>query len=132
MCSGLRSERKRLEPLVARRDGGARVEGRRRAGYAAPVPPAARFADALRTATEQGAKAVRERRPPSWDAVHEALRAWDAEEAVGGDGVSEAVVRRGAGLVLKSLGDLTESLDTAASPMTLDGSVETSGRVRKP
>jgi hypothetical protein len=46
---------------------------------AAPVPAAARLAEALRTATEQGAKAVRERRIPRWDAVREALDAWDAE-----------------------------------------------------
>ncbi|MFD5080360.1 FUSC family protein [Streptomyces sp. NPDC058371] len=48
---------------------------------AAPVPAAARLADALRTATEQGAKSVRERRIPRWDAVREALDAWDRETA---------------------------------------------------
>ena len=83
---------------------------------ATPVPAAARFAEALRTATEQGAKAVRERRVPRWDAVRTALETWDSE------GVPDAVVRRGAGLLLESLVELSEALDTAVPPMTLDGS----------
>ncbi|MHC3412722.1 FUSC family protein, partial [Streptomyces sp. DT17] len=48
---------------------------------ARPVPAAAQRADALRTAPEKGAKAVRERRVPEWDAVREVLVQWDAEEA---------------------------------------------------
>ncbi|WP_369234178.1 FUSC family protein [Streptomyces sp. R21] len=83
---------------------------------ATPVPAAARFAEALRTATEQGAKAVRERRVPRWDAVRTALETWDSE------GIPDAVVRRGAGLLLESLVELSEALDTAVPPMTLDGS----------
>jgi len=88
---------------------------------AAPVPAAARFADALRTATERGAKAVRERRPPSWDAVREALGAWDAERATAGEDACDALVHRGAGLVLQSLEDLTEALERAVRPMSVDG-----------
>ncbi|HET6858851.1 MAG TPA: FUSC family protein, partial [Streptomyces sp.] len=57
-----------------------------------PVPAANALAEALREATGDGAKAVRERRPPKWDAVRAALAAWD------GDGVPDRVVRRGAGL----------------------------------
>jgi uncharacterized membrane protein YccC len=84
---------------------------------APPVPAAARFAEALRKATHQGARAVRERRVPRWDAVREALEAWDAE-GVPQDG-PEAFVRRGAGLLLDSLVELSEALDTAVPPMTV-------------
>ncbi|MFG3286034.1 FUSC family protein [Streptomyces sp. NPDC048111] len=77
---------------------------------AVPVPAAAALAEALRTATEQGAKAVRERRVPRWDAVEQALDAWD------GEGVPDRVVRRGAGLVLHCLDDLTDALTVNNSP----------------
>ncbi|MFD5628772.1 FUSC family protein [Streptomyces sp. NPDC127072] len=88
---------------------------------AAPaVPAAARFADALRAATDKGAKAVRERRVPRWDAVREALETWDAE-GVPDDG-PEAMARQGAGLLLNSLTELSEALDTAVPPMTSGGS----------
>ncbi|OAH11380.1 FUSC family protein [Streptomyces jeddahensis] len=80
-----------------------------------PVPAAARLAEALRTSTEQGAKAVRERRVPKWDAVRAALDEWD------GEGVPDRVVRRGAGLLLETLDELSDALDTAAPPMSLDG-----------
>ncbi|MCF3121294.1 FUSC family protein, partial [Streptomyces arenae] len=83
---------------------------------APPVPAAARLAEALRTSTEQGAKAVRERRVPRWDAVREALDAWD------GEGVPDRVVRKGAGLLLETLGELSEALDTTPPPMLVDGS----------
>ncbi|WP_237773368.1 FUSC family protein, partial [Streptomyces luteocolor] len=83
---------------------------------ATPVPAAARLAEALRTSTEQGAKAVRERRVPRWDAVREALDAWD------GEGVPDRVVRKGAGLLLETLGELSEALDTTPPPMLVDGS----------
>lgn len=63
---------------------------------ATPVPAAARFAEALRTDIAQGAKVMRERRVPRWDAVREALEAWDAEDS------QETFVRRGAGLIVDS------------------------------
>lgn len=53
----------------------ARLPGR----ATTPVPAAAALAQALREATEEGAKAVRERRAPQWHAVREALAAWDGE-----------------------------------------------------
>ncbi|MFD9070913.1 FUSC family protein [Streptomyces lasiicapitis] len=81
-----------------------------------PVPAAARLADALRTATEQGAKAVRDRRVPRWDPVREALDAWESGEA------PDRVVRRGGTLLLKSLDDLSDALDTSPPPMLVDGS----------
>ncbi|MFF4187003.1 FUSC family protein [Streptomyces sp. NPDC001691] len=77
---------------------------------AVPVPAAAKLADALRDATEQGAKAVRERRVPRWDEVERALDAWD------GEGVPDRVVRRGAGLVLHCLDDLSDALTDTSSP----------------
>ncbi|MGW6270536.1 FUSC family protein [Streptomyces sp. NPDC055060] len=83
---------------------------------ATPVPAAERLAQALRKATEDGAKAVRERRVPKWNAVREALDAWD------GEGVPDRVVRRGAGLLLKTLEELSDALDTASPPMLVDGS----------
>lgn len=92
---------------------------------APPVPAAARFAEALRTATEQGAKAIRERRVPRWDAVREALEAWDSEGIP--EGGPEAVVRQGAGLLLNSLTELSEALDTAVPPMTAGGSTKPNG-----
>jgi hypothetical protein len=54
---------------------------------------------------------------PRWDVVREALEAWDAE-GVPQDG-PEAFVRRGAGLLLDSLVELSEALDTAVPPMTV-------------
>ncbi|MEU9784292.1 FUSC family protein [Streptomyces phaeochromogenes] len=81
---------------------------------ATPVPPAARFADALRESTHKGAKAIRERRVPTWDAVREALDAWETED-------TDKVVRNTATLVLDTLTELSEALDTAVPPMTLDG-----------
>ncbi|WP_405659307.1 FUSC family protein [Streptomyces sp. RK9] len=80
-----------------------------------PVPAAAALADALRTATERGAQAVRERRVPEWDAVRDALDAWDPGEA------PDRVVRRGGTLLLRALADLSDALDTAAAPMLVDG-----------
>ncbi|MGA4850385.1 FUSC family protein [Streptomyces sp. G5(2025)] len=92
---------------------------------ATPVPAAARLAEALRKSTEQGAKAVRERRPPRWDAVRTALEEWD------GEGVPDRVVRRGAGLLLDTLEELTDALDTPPPPMLVDGS-EASGTSNGP
>ena len=70
-----------------------------------PVPAAADLAEALRQATEQGAKAMREGRVPRWDPVREALARWD------GEGVPDQVVRSGAGLLLDALEELSEGLD---------------------
>lgn len=83
---------------------------------ATPVPAADRLAAALRKSTEEGAKAVRERRVPKWEAVREALDAWD------GEGVPDRVVRRGAGLLLATLEEVSDALDTARPPMLVDGS----------
>ncbi|GAA3080782.1 hypothetical protein GCM10010449_01030 [Streptomyces rectiviolaceus] len=83
---------------------------------ATPVPAAARLAQALRKSTEDGAKAVRERRVPKWEAVRKALDEWD------GEGVPDRVVRRGAGLLLTTLEELSDALDTAPPPMLVDGS----------
>lgn len=92
---------------------------------ATPVPAAARLADALRASTEQGAKAVRERRVPRWDAVRTALREWD------GEGVPDRVVRKGAGLLLETLEELSDALDTTPPPMLVDGT-ETKRRPPEP
>lgn len=83
---------------------------------ATPVPAAERLAEALRKSTEEGAKAVRERRVPKWEAVRKALDEWD------GEGVPDRVVRRGAGLLLATLDELSDALDTARPPMLVDGS----------
>ncbi|MFF9900886.1 FUSC family protein [Streptomyces longispororuber] len=82
---------------------------------APPVPAAARFADALDTATDRAAKAVRERRVPTWEPVREALADWD------GEGAPDRVVRRGAGLLLDALGELSDALDVTPPPMLVDG-----------
>ncbi|WP_428953227.1 FUSC family protein [Streptomyces sp. cg35] len=80
---------------------------------ATPVPAAAALADALRAATRDGARAIRERRVPGWKPVREALDAWD------GEGVPDRVVRRGAGMLVETLEELSDALDTVAPPMTL-------------
>ncbi|MFD7404238.1 FUSC family protein [Streptomyces sp. NPDC059866] len=69
------------------------------------VLPAARLADALRTATEKGAKAVRERRVPRWDAVRDALDdpAWSIAD--------DPVVRHGSRMLNRCLTELSEALD---------------------
>jgi uncharacterized membrane protein YccC len=95
---------------------------------ATPVPAAARLAQTLRKATEEGAKAVRERRVPKWDAVRAALDEWDAE---GVTDVPDRVVRRGAGLLLTTLEELSDALDTAPPPMLVDGT-ETGAQKREP
>ncbi|MFJ2215426.1 FUSC family protein [Streptomyces sp. NPDC101062] len=75
---------------------------------ATPVPAAAGLAETLREATERGAKDVRERRVPRWDAVREELARWD------GEGVPDQVVRGGAGLLLDALEELSEALEEGA------------------
>ncbi|MER6116966.1 FUSC family protein [Streptomyces sp. NPDC001743] len=79
-------------------------------GGATPVPAAAPLADALRRATEQGAKAVRERRVPDWTAVREALERWDEEERSQEAG-SDPVVRNGVALLLEALEEFSQGLD---------------------
>ncbi|WP_420034235.1 FUSC family protein [Streptomyces sp. cg28] len=80
---------------------------------ATPVPAADDLAEALRTATRDGARAIRERRVPRWKPVREALDAWD------GDGVPDRVVRRGGGLLLEALDEVTEALDTDEPPISV-------------
>ncbi|WP_415948244.1 FUSC family protein [Streptomyces sp. KLOTTS4A1] len=57
------------------------------------VPAAAALAEALREATEQGAKAVRERKVPDWGPVRACLEDWDGAggEAADAGGVGEAL-----------------------------------------
>ncbi|MDI3406761.1 FUSC family protein [Streptomyces cavernicola] len=73
-----------------------------------PVPPAALLAAALRESTERAAKDVREKRVPDWEHVRIVLRDWD------GEGLPDRVVRRGGRLLLESLDELSEALDTGA------------------
>ncbi|WP_320776530.1 FUSC family protein [Streptomyces sp. CRN 30] len=110
---------------------------------ALPTPAAARFAGTLNTTTERGARAVRERRVPHWDEVRKALAAWDKEAVRTQDAPEQvtpeqpapeqaapgpdAFVRRGAGLLLKALDELSEALDTQVPPMTVNGTGETGG-----
>ncbi|MFF2326764.1 MULTISPECIES: FUSC family protein [unclassified Streptomyces] len=82
---------------------------------AAPVPAAARLAEALRQATEQGAKEVRERRVPDWAEVREALAQWDAMRRAG-EGGADPFVRDGAGLLLEALEEFARGLDGASKP----------------
>ncbi|MEE4492450.1 FUSC family protein [Streptomyces sp. BE230] len=82
-------------------------------GGATPVPAAAPLAEALRRSTEQGAKAVRERRVPDWTAVREALEKWDEEERLR-EGKSDPVVRNGADLLLEALEEFSQGLDTGS------------------
>lgn len=100
---------------------------------ATPVPAAAGLAEALRESTQQGAKGIRERRVPGWDAVRAVLTAWEPEATPPADSaipeapVASAVpdndtfVGDAARLVLDALIELSEALDTAVPPMTLDG-----------
>ncbi|MFF1835099.1 FUSC family protein [Streptomyces sp. NPDC058231] len=74
------------------------------------IPAAAQLTDALRRATEQGAKDVRERRVPHWDAVREALDRWDEDDRLLGR-ASDLIARNGAGLLLESLEEFSRGLD---------------------
>ncbi|MFJ4775569.1 FUSC family protein [Streptomyces sp. NPDC088762] len=67
-----------------------------------PVPGAAALAEALRTATEAGAQAVRERRVPCWDGVRAVLADWDAP--------ASGVLRGAADQLLGSLDEVSEAL----------------------
>ncbi|CAL9514536.1 FUSC family protein [Streptomyces sp. enrichment culture] len=90
---------------------------------APPLPPAGRLADALRTATEAGARAVRERRVPDWTAVRDAL------QDPGWADADDTVVRQGGRLLLRHLTELSEALDTAVPPMTAGR--DANGRITK-
>ncbi|MFI8325205.1 FUSC family protein [Streptomyces sp. NPDC085529] len=70
---------------------------------APPVPAAAGLAEALREATERGAKAVRERRAPAWDDLRETVAAWDTE-------VADPLLRKAARLLLAALDELSTAL----------------------
>ncbi len=89
---------------------------------AAPWPAAARLAAALRTATERGAKAVREGRVPHWDEVRAVLapaaNGASAEYAPPGESLSprtdtpsDEVVCHSAALLLAALEELSRALE---------------------
>ncbi|MET9350341.1 FUSC family protein [Streptomyces termitum] len=73
---------------------------------AEPLPAAAGLAEALREATERGARAVRERRVPEWDGLRETVAAWDTE-------VADPLLRKAARLLLDALDELSTSLADA-------------------
>ncbi|MEU9856833.1 FUSC family protein [Streptomyces sp. NPDC047974] len=73
---------------------------------APPLPAAADLAEALREATERGAKAVRERRVPAWDDLRETVAAWDTE-------VADPLLRKAARLLLAALDELSAALAEA-------------------
>ncbi|MFD3871208.1 FUSC family protein [Streptomyces sp. NPDC058623] len=68
----------------------------------APVPGAAELAEALRAATEAGARAVRERRIPDWEAVRRLTAESNAPES---DALRAAAER-----LVDSLDDITDAL----------------------
>ncbi|MEU4272460.1 FUSC family protein [Streptomyces sp. NPDC026092] len=68
-----------------------------------PVPAAATLAEELRRSTERGGKAVRERKVPEWDELRETV-------ANLGPLMEDPLLRKGAGLLLDALDDLSESL----------------------
>lgn len=72
---------------------------------APPVPEAAALAEALRTATERGAKAVRERKAPRWDDVRETVEDWERADAP-----DHFLLRKGALLLLAALDELSAAL----------------------
>ncbi|MFB7938117.1 FUSC family protein [Streptomyces sp. NPDC056049] len=73
---------------------------------APPLPAAAGLAEALRKATERGAKAVRERKVPVWDDLRETVAAWDTE-------VADPLLRKAARLLLAALDELSTALADA-------------------
>ncbi|MFF9013681.1 FUSC family protein [Streptomyces sp. NPDC014870] len=76
---------------------------------APPVPAAATLAEALRRSTERGGKAVRERRAPEWDELRETVAACAPL-------MGDPLLRKGAGLLLDALDDLSESLTPTPAP----------------
>ncbi|MDI3418473.1 FUSC family protein [Streptomyces luteolus] len=91
-----------------------------------PVPPAALLAAALRESTERAAKDLRERRVPDWEHVRAVLRDWN------GEGLPDRVVRRGGRLLLESLDELSDSLDTGAPRETRNADDGNDGGPRPP
>ncbi|MFJ4122972.1 FUSC family protein [[Kitasatospora] papulosa] len=81
------------------------------AASATPVPEAAALADALRRASEEGAKAVRERRIPDWGPVRKAL---EREDAAPGQPPPDPFVRNGATLLLRALEDFSQALEISS------------------
>ncbi|MGQ4354069.1 FUSC family protein [Streptomyces drozdowiczii] len=85
---------------------------------AASVPGAAPLAEALRRATDRGAKAVRERRVPDWTPVREALESWEAEcrereeapEAGVPPPAGTGLVRNNVTLLLETLEEFSQGL----------------------
>lgn len=88
-------------------------------GGATPVPEAGPLAEALRRATEQGAKEVRERRVPDWKPVREALARWDEADSLR-EGESDPVVRNGADLLLEALEEFSRGLGGGSRPGASD------------
>ncbi len=88
-----------------------------------PVPAAAALAQALRADTGAAARAVRERRAPRWEAFRAALESWDAG-ATGDATADDRFVRKGAGLLLAALDELTDALD-AEGPRPQGGTART-------
>ncbi|PRH78322.1 hypothetical protein C6N75_15500 [Streptomyces solincola] len=82
--------------------------------HTTPLPVAADLAEELRRATEQGAKAVRERRTPRWDALRASVAGWDRES------VPDPVVRNGARLLVAALEELSEALADGDRPPAED------------
>ncbi|MGW8355958.1 FUSC family protein [Streptomyces wedmorensis] len=71
---------------------------------APPVPAAAALAEALRRATERGAKEVRERREPQWEDLRETVAAWSA------DPPDHFLLHKGSVLLLEALDEVTVAL----------------------
>jgi uncharacterized membrane protein YccC len=74
---------------------------------------AARFAAALREATSQAARDVRERRPPDFSAVRAAFETW---RSVPTETSQDRVILRGADLLLDTLGELEAALRPKPRP----------------
>ncbi|MEK9523246.1 FUSC family protein [Streptomyces venezuelae] len=79
---------------------------------APPVPEAATLAEALRHATEQGAKQIRERRPPEWDELRETVDAWSD------DAPDHFLLHKGAALILEALDEVTTALTDSTRART--------------
>ncbi|MEV3932128.1 MULTISPECIES: FUSC family protein [unclassified Streptomyces] len=80
------------------------------AASATPVPEAAELADVVRRVTEEGAKAVRERRVPDWEEFRQTLARRDAAPGPPPD----SFVRNGATLLLRALEDFSRALEISS------------------
>ncbi|MDG4859708.1 FUSC family protein, partial [Streptomyces sp. T-3] len=74
----------------------------------APVPGAAPLAAALQQSADDAARAVRDRRVPTWEPVRAALAAWN------GEGPTEQLVHRTGTLLVTALDELSAALEYAA------------------